>query len=126
MGDKMLVVIAEDEPQIANLVKFKLEKSGYEVLWGENGKVALELVRQHHPDLVILDVMMPIMDGFEVLRLMKEGEGTKDIPAIILTTRGMETDVLKGFKAGAVDYMTKPFGVSELAARVKSVLARGR
>jgi len=125
MRDKPLVVIAEDEPQIANLVRFKLEKSGYEVLWGENGKEALELVRQNLPDLVILDVMMPIMDGFEVLRLMKEGVETADIPVIMLTARGMEADVLKGFDSGAVDYCTKPFSVSELAARVKSALARG-
>lgn len=125
MSDKRLIVIAEDEPQIANLVKFKLEKSGCEVMWGENGKLAFELITKHRPDLVILDVMMPIMDGFEVLRLMKEGEETKDIPVIMLTARGMEADVLKGFETGAVDYLTKPFSVSELAARVKSVLARG-
>jgi two-component system, OmpR family, alkaline phosphatase synthesis response regulator PhoP len=125
MRDRRLVVIAEDDPQIANLVKFKLEKSGYDVMWGENGKLALELVTRNAPDLVILDVMMPIMDGFEVLRLMKEGEGTKDIPVIMLTARGMEADVLKGFETGAVDYLTKPFSVSELSARVKSILARG-
>ena len=124
MIDKRLVIIAEDEPQIANLIKFKLEKSGFEVMIGENGKLALELVNQYHPDLVILDVMMPIMDGFEVLRLIKEGEGTKDIPVIMLTARGMETDVLKGFETGAVDYITKPFSVSELAARVNNVLGR--
>jgi DNA-binding response OmpR family regulator len=125
MGDKLLIVIAEDEPQIANLVKFKLEKSGYEVMWGENGKLALEIVMEHHPDLVILDVMMPIMDGFEVLRSMKEAAETKDIPVIMLTARVMEADVLKGFETGAVDYLTKPFSVSELTARVKSALARG-
>jgi len=124
MTEKRLIVIAEDEPQIANLIKFWLEKTGCEVLWGENGKLALELINENKPDLVILDVMMPIMDGFEVLRLMKEEEETSDIPVIMLTARGMEADVLKGFDSGAVDYMIKPFSVSELAARVKSALAR--
>jgi DNA-binding response OmpR family regulator len=124
MDDKRLIVVAEDEPQIANLVKFKLEKSGYQVMVGENGKVALELINQFHPHLVILDVMMPIMDGFEVLRLIKEGEETKGIPVIMLTAKGMETDVLKGFDNGAVDYITKPFSVSELAARVASAMGR--
>lgn len=124
MTEKRLIVIAEDEPQIANLIKFWLEKTGCEVLWGENGKLALELINENKPDLVILDVMMPIMDGFEVLRLMKEEEETSDIPVIMLTARGMEADVLKGFDSGAVDYLIKPFSVSELAARVKSALAR--
>ncbi|HEY5530959.1 MAG TPA: response regulator [Candidatus Anoxymicrobiaceae bacterium] len=124
MTEKRLIVIAEDEPQIANLIKFWLEKTGCEVLWGENGKLALELINENKPDLVILDVMMPIMDGFEVLRLMKEEEETSDIPVIMLTARSMEADVLKGFDSGAVDYLIKPFSVSELAARVKSALAR--
>lgn len=124
MNDKKTIVIAEDESQIANLVKFKLEKSGYEVFWGDNGKVALELINSHLPDLVILDVMMPVMDGFEVLRSIKAEERTSNIPVIMLTARGMEDDVLKGFESGAVDYMTKPFSVLELAARVKSALAR--
>lgn len=124
MTEKRLIVIAEDEPQIANLIKFWLEKTGCEVLWGENGKLALELINENKPDLVILDVMMPIMDGFEVLRLMKEEEETSDIPVLMLTARSMEADVLKGFDSGAVDYMIKPFSVSELAARVKSALAR--
>ncbi len=125
MGGKNLVLIAEDDPEIANFVKFKLEKSGLEVMHGENGKVALELINENKPDLVILDIMMPIMDGFEVLRLMKENPETRGIPVIMLTAKGMEADVLKGFETGAVDYITKPFSVSELAVRVKSVLARG-
>lgn len=124
MGEKQLVVIAEDDPQIANLIKFKLEKSGYEVMHGENGRAALQLINEHQPDIVILDVMMPIMDGFEVLRLMKEGEGTSRIPVIMLTARSMEADVLRGFDEGAVDYITKPFSVAELTARVRNVLAR--
>lgn len=126
MAERQMVVIAEDDAQIANLVRFKLEKSGYDVLVGENGKRGLELIREHQPDLVILDVMMPIMDGFEVLRTMKSEEPTREIPVIMLTARSMEEDILKGFEAGAVDYLTKPFSVSELAVRVNSILARQR
>ncbi len=124
MNEEPTILIAEDEPQIANLVKFKLEKSGFQVLWGENGKQALELINEHKPDLVILDVMMPIMDGFEVLRAMKAEPETENIPVIMLTAKSMEEDILKGFESGAVDYMVKPFSVSELAARVKTNLAR--
>jgi DNA-binding response OmpR family regulator len=124
MSDKQVIVVAEDEPQIANLVRYKLEKSGYEVLWGKNGQRAWELIKESNPDLVILDLMMPIMDGFEVLRAMQGASETKEIPAIMLTARGMERDILKGFAEGAVDYMVKPFSVTELAARVKAAIGR--
>jgi len=108
---KKKIVIAEDEPQIANLIKYKLEKSGYEVLWGADDKKALEILNQHGADLVILDVMMPVMDGFEVLKSLKGKEETKDIPVIMLTAKRMEEDVLKGFDLGAEDYVIKPFSI---------------
>lgn len=120
MPEKKTIVVAEDNPLIANLVKFKMEKSGYETLVGENGREALQLVETNAPDLVILDVMMPIMDGFEVLRRLKSNPQTEGIPVIMLTAKGTEEDILRGFESGAVDYMVKPFSVSELAARVKS------
>ena len=116
---KITIVLAEDDHQIASLVKFKLEKDGYTVHRGENGREALELIRQTVPDMVILDVMMPVMDGFDVLRTMKSSQDTAGIPVIMLTAREMEEDVLKGFELGAVDYMTKPFSPSELSARVR-------
>jgi len=124
MNDKQVIVVAEDEPQIANLVRYKLEKSGYEVLWGEDGQRAWELIKENNPDLVILDVMMPVMDGFEVLRAMQGASETREIPTIMLTARGLEEDILKGFEEGAVDYMVKPFSVTELAARVKASIGR--
>ena len=124
MNDKQVIVVAEDEPQIANLVRYKLEKSGYEVLWGEDGQRAWELIKENNPDLVILDVMMPVMDGFEVLRAMQGASETREIPTIMLTARGLEEDILKGFEEGAVDYMVKPFSVTELAARVKATIGR--
>ena len=116
---KIVIVLAEDDHQIASLVKFKLEKDGYTVHLGENGRVALDLINQTVPDMVILDVMMPVMDGFDVLRTIKSSDDTSSIPVIMLTARVMEEDVLKGFDLGAVDYMTKPFSPSELSARVR-------
>ena len=116
---KIVIVLAEDDHQIASLVKFKLEKDGYTVHLGENGRVALDLINQTVPDMVILDVMMPVMDGFDVLRTLKSSDDTSSIPVIMLTAREMEEDVLKGFDLGAVDYMTKPFSPSELSARVR-------
>lgn len=116
---KIIIVLAEDDHQIASLVKFKLEKDGYTVHLGENGRVALDLINKTVPDMVILDVMMPVMDGFDVLRTLKSSDDTSSIPVIMLTAREMEEDVLKGFDLGAVDYMTKPFSPSELSARVR-------
>lgn len=124
MEDKQTIVIAEDQSDIAQLVLFKLNRQGYEVFWGKNGREALDLINENQPDLVILDVMMPIMDGFEVLRTIKNDPATKDIPVIMLTAKTMEEDILKGFDSGAVDYIGKPFSVTELAARVKAVLGR--
>ncbi len=124
VNEKQTVLIAEDDPQIANMIKYKLEKSGYLVVWGEDGGAALDLIRENPPDLVILDVMMPVMDGFEVLRALKSDPATRGIPVIMLTARGMEDDILKGFESGAVDYMIKPFSIQELAARVKANIGR--
>lgn len=118
------IVIAEDRPDIAQLVIFKLKKLGYDIRWGKNGREALDLIYQEYPSLVILDVMMPVMDGFEVLRTLKADDSTKDIPVIMLTAKTMEEDILKGFDNGAIDYIGKPFSISELAARVKAVLGR--
>lgn len=125
MSDQPLIVIAEDDEQIANLVKFKLERSGYRVSTAENGRDALSLIREDSPDLVILDIMMPIMNGYEVLKGMKSNPDTSDIPVIMLTAKGLEEDILKGFESGAVDYIVKPFSVSELAARVKTNISKG-
>ena len=120
------IVLAEDEPQIARLIEFKLKKEGYQVTWKENGKEALEAIKAEEPDLVILDVMMPVMDGYEVLRRLKEDENLKSIPVIMLTARAQEKDVVKGIDMGAEDYITKPFHPAELLARVKRILAKPR
>ena len=99
-----------------------MQNSGYEVLWAENGGMAFESVKENKPDLVLLDIMMPVMDGYQVLKKLKQDDTLKDIPVIMLTAKGQERDVLKGFDLGSSDYIVKPFRPAELAARVKKIL----
>lgn len=120
------IVLAEDEPQIARLIEFKLKKEGYQVTWKENGKEALQAIKEDKPDLILLDIMMPVMGGYEVLRRLKEDENLKSIPVVMLTARAQERDVVKGIDLGAEDYITKPFHPAELLARVKRILGKSR
>ena len=120
------IVLAEDEPQIARLIEFKLKKEGYDVTWKESGEEALKAIQADKPDLILLDIMMPVMDGYEVLRRLKEDENLKSIPVIMLTARAQERDVVKGIDMGAEDYITKPFHPAELLARVKRILGKPR
>jgi len=120
------IVLAEDEPQIARLVEFKLKKEGYQVICKGNGEEALAAIKTEKPDLILLDVMMPVMDGYEVLRRVKEDENLKNIPVVMLTARAQERDVVKGIDMGADDYITKPFHPAELLARVKRILGKPR
>jgi len=120
------IVLVEDESQIARLIEFKLRKEGYQVTWKENGEEALVAIKEEKPDLVLLDVMMPVMDGYEVLRQIKEDENLKSIPVIMLTARAQERDVVKGIDLGAQDYITKPFHPAELLVQVKRILAKSR
>jgi len=120
------IVLAEDEPQIARLVEFKLKKEGYQVICKGNGEEALAAIKTEEPDLILLDVMMPVMDGYEVLRRVKEDENLKNIPVVMLTARAQERDVVKGIDMGADDYITKPFHPAELLARVKRILGKPR
>ncbi|MFC1724079.1 response regulator transcription factor [candidate division KSB1 bacterium] len=116
------IVLAEDEPQIARLIQFKLQKEGFEIIWKDNGADALDSVKEHKPDLVLLDVMMPVMDGYQVLKKIKEDENLKDTPVIMLTAKGQERDVVKGFDLGSEDYIVKPFRPAELVSRIKKIL----
>jgi len=120
------IVLAEDEPQIAKLVEFKLKKEGYQVTWKKNGEESLKAIKEEKPDLILLDVMMPVMDGYEVLRQVKEDEQLRDIPVIMLTARAQERDVVKGIDSGVENYITKPFHPAELLARVKRILGKPR
>jgi len=116
------ILIADDEEHLGFMIKFKLEKSGYTVDWQVNGRDALQAVKNTPPALVILDVMMPGMTGFEVLEAIKTDAALKSIPVIMLTARGQEDDTVRGINLGAADYITKPFRPAELLARVKRLI----
>lgn len=116
------IIIADDEEHLGYMVKFKLEKEGFDVIWKMNGRQALEAVQEERPDLVILDVMMPGLTGFEVLEAIKADPELKDTPVIMLTASGQEADTVKGIDMGAADYIVKPFRPAELVARIRRCL----
>jgi two-component system, OmpR family, KDP operon response regulator KdpE len=116
-----LVLIVDDEARMRRFIRMNMELEGYQVIEAANGMEALEEVRQHTPDLVIMDVMMPEMDGFETLAMLRE---VSTVPVILLTVKGDEEDIIQGLKLGADDYITKPFSPRELSSRVTAVLRR--
>ena len=116
------VLIVDDEKSIVDILKFNLEKSEYKTICAYDGKEALKLAREMNPDLILLDVMLPYMDGFEVCKALRS-EGSA-IPIIMITAREQETDKVLGLELGADDYITKPFSVRELLARVKANMRR--
>jgi len=118
---KTTIVAADDDPQLLRLVTRNLEFEGYEVIPASNGQQALEEIEERAPDLVLLDVMMPKMDGFTVCQRVRE---FSTVPIIIVTARGQDQDKVRGLDLGADDYLTKPFSVDELLARVRAVLRR--
>ena len=119
-----LVLVADDDPDILALVRFRLEREGYEVLSAPDGETALDLALARTPDLALLDVMMPRLDGYEVTRRLREHGPTTTIPIILLTARVQEPDLERGFEAGADDYVTKPFSPQALGERVQAALGR--
>ena len=118
------VLIADDDPDIRELVAYRMRRSGYAVLEASDGEEALQVATENDPDLAILDVMMPRLDGFEVTRRLRDQEKTARIPIILLTARAQDSDVARGFGAGADDYLRKPFSPQELAMRVQAILGR--
>ncbi len=120
---KMTVLTADDDPQLLRLVTRNLQLEGYEVLSASDGQQALEQIEAKIPDLVLLDVMMPKMDGFTVCHRVRE---FSTVPIIIVTARGQDQDKVRGLDLGADDYLTKPFSVDELLARVRAVLRRAQ
>jgi DNA-binding response OmpR family regulator len=120
------VVVADDDADIRDLVAFKLEAAGMDVVAVADGAAALEACQDEPPDLVILDVMMPGMSGLDVCRALRDSIGLAQVPVILLTARAQESDVAQGFDAGADDYVVKPFSPRELAARVNAVMSRAR
>lgn len=119
------IVCIEDEREMIELVKLILTRKGYKVHGAEGGQEGLELIRQLKPALVLLDLMMPDMDGWEVYQQMKADPGTKDIPVIVVTAKAQSIDKILGLHIAKVnDYITKPFGPSELLASIENVLGR--
>ena len=119
---KHTILIAEDDTNIRHVLKLQLEGAGYEVVAAEDGIKALEEVSRHVPDLILLDIMMPKMDGYEVCRRLKADFHTSKVPIIMLTARSTENDKVGGLEIGANDYLTKPYSSKELVARVKGLL----
>ncbi|WP_054695741.1 response regulator transcription factor [Syntrophomonas palmitatica] len=116
------ILVVDDETYIVELVKFNLEKEGYRVLVAYDGVSALEMVRAEYPDLILLDIMLPSIDGLEVCRTLKQESSTSSIPIIMLTAKGEEFDTVLGLEMGADDYIKKPFSPREMVARVKARL----
>jgi two-component system KDP operon response regulator KdpE len=121
MEEAKLILVVDDEPRMRRFMRMNLDLEGYRVIEAENGLEAVNRVRDDLPDLVLLDVMMPELDGFEALRLIRE---TSSVPIIMLTVKGDEDDRVRGLELGADDYVTKPFSPRELASRIKAVLRR--
>src|SRR6266567_1545002 len=120
---KTTILAADDDPQLLRLITRNLQLEGYDVLAASDGQQALELIENNSPDLVLLDVMMPRMDGFTVCYRVRE---FSSVPIIIITARGQDQDKVRGLDLGADDYLTKPFSVDELLARVRAVIRRSQ
>jgi two-component system KDP operon response regulator KdpE len=119
MKEKILLI--DDETTLAEMLALKLEPKGYEIISSRNGSDGLKMAYQHHPDLIILDIMMPDMDGWETCRRLRE---LSNVPIIMLTAKSSEEDVVRGFRLGADDYVKKPFSIQELEERIRAVLKR--
>jgi two-component system phosphate regulon response regulator PhoB len=121
---KEKILVVEDEEDIMNLVEYNLHQGGFQVIRAIDGEKALIVAREEHPDLIILDLMLPGIEGTEVCKILKQDNATRQIPIIILSAKGEEMDRIIGLELGAADYVTKPFSPRELVLRVKAVLQR--
>ncbi len=120
------IMVVDDEPYIARVIKFKLEQEGYIVISANDGVTGLAKIREEKPDMVLLDVMMPGMTGYEVCQQIKGDAELAGIPVVILTAKGQERDREHGFSMGASDYITKPFSPNRLLELVKSIVGEAR
>jgi DNA-binding response OmpR family regulator len=118
------ILIAEDERDIRDLITFTLGFAGFNVVSASNGEEALNMARQEMPDLILMDVRMPRMTGYEACAAMKADAKMKDIPVIFLSAKGQDAEIQTGLQAGAVDYLLKPFAPDQLTARIQAVLAK--
>jgi DNA-binding response OmpR family regulator len=117
------IIYAEDQDSIARLVEFTLAKEGFDVTVLQNGERVVEMVLELKPDLILLDIMLPIKNGLTILEELKSNEEVRNIPVIMLSIQGEEKKILQAFNAGAVDYIQKPFSTTELATRIRKALA---
>lgn len=124
MADKQTILIVDDEQDLLDLIEYNLKKEGFDVLKAEDGEEGIEVAREHMPSLVLLDIMMPKMDGLEVVEVMRNDEDLKRIPIIFLTARGDEKTEVEGLDKGGDDYITKPISTTKLISRIKAVLRR--
>ena len=118
------ILIAEDEPDIRDLVAFTLRFAGYEVVTGTNGEEAVQLAIKELPDMILLDVRMPRLTGYDACKLIKAEPNLKDVPIVFLSAKGQETEIRDGMNAGAEEYLLKPFAPDQLTERVRSILAK--
>ena len=123
---KRKILIIEDDKDIVEMLEYNLQEEGYDTVSALNGETGIALAGREKPDLIILDIMLPIMDGFEVCRTLKNDNTVAHIPIIILSAKSQETDKVVGLELGADDYVTKPFSPRELIARTRAILRRGR
>ena len=118
------ILVVDDEIYIVHILDFSLGMEGYEVLTAPDGEQALEKAHASHPDLIVLDIMMPKLDGYEICRMLKSAEDTRDIPVILLSAKGRNVDQKIGFEVGADDYITKPFSPRKLVDRINALLGQ--
>ncbi len=121
---KETILIVDDEADLLELIEYNLKKAGYNALKAENGLEGLRLARKHHPDLILLDIMMPQMTGFEVCKLLREDNDLKNVPVLFLTARSDEETEVYGLEVGADDFLPKPISTAKLVARIKTALRR--
>jgi DNA-binding response OmpR family regulator len=124
MPDTVLVV--EDETDVVDLLRYNLTKAGFSVLVAADGLSGVEIARKNRPDLIVLDLMLPAMDGYSVCKMLRKGSDTETVPILMLTARGEPNERVHGFEVGADDYVTKPFSPRELVLRVQALLRRSR
>lgn len=121
---KQTILVVDDEKDLLDLIEYNLKKEGFDVLRAENGEKGIEVAKQNSPDLVLLDIMMPKMDGMEAVEVMRNDDDLKNIPIIFLTARSDEKTEVEGLNKGADDYITKPISTKKLISRIKAVLRR--
>ena len=116
------ILVCDDEVYILHILEFSLGAEGFEVITANSGELAIEKAREERPDLIVLDIMMPVFDGYETCRRLKRDSQTKHIPVVLLTAKGRDVDKRLGFEVGAVDYIVKPFSPNRLIERITEII----